>query len=116
MKYGINKVTLVGNVGDQPKINEKNDEIIMATFPFATSETYRDKDNNEVTTTQWHRIKVWGKKAEVIQKYVKKGDSLYIEGKIESNNWEDKDGNKHYNTEIVCNNFLFLRSKIPNEG
>ncbi|MDF1570976.1 MAG: single-stranded DNA-binding protein [Bacteroidales bacterium] len=115
MKYGINKATLVGNVGEVPKISEKNGEVILATFPFATSETYRDKEGEEVTSTQWHRVKVWNKKASVIKEFVKKGDSLYIEGKIVNNNWDDKEGNKHYNTEIECDNFLFLRSKKPEE-
>ena len=109
MKYGINKATLVGNVGDEPKINEKNGEIFLASFPFATSQTYKDKNGEEVTKTQWHRIKVWDKQASVIQKLVKKGDALYVEGRIENNTWDDKEGNKHYSTEIHCNNFLFLR-------
>lgn len=112
MKYGINKATLVGNVGDEPKINMKDGEVLFATFPFATSETYKDKEGQEVTSTQWHRVKVWNKRAELIRNYVKKGDSLYIEGSIINDNWEDKDGNKHYNTEIECSNFLFLRSKF----
>lgn len=116
MKYGINKATLVGNVGDTPKINEKNGEIILASFPFATSETYRDKNGEEVTATQWHRIKVWNKRATVIRDYVKKGDSLYIEGKIVNNNWDDEEGNRRYSTEIECDNFLFLRSKKPEEA
>lgn len=111
MKYGINKATLVGNVGELPKINEKDGEVFLATFPFATSETYKDKDGEEVTSTQWHRVKVWNKKASVINQYVKKGDALYIEGKIVNNNWDDKEGNKHYSTEIECDNFLFLKSR-----
>jgi single-strand DNA-binding protein len=116
MKYGINKATLVGNVGDMPKINEKNGEIFLASFPFATSETYKDKNGEEVTSTQWHRVKVWNKKASVIKEYVKKGDSLYIEGKIVNNSWDDEEGNKRYSTEIECDNFLFLRSRKPEEN
>lgn len=116
MKYGINKATLVGNVGDEPKVNEKDGEVLFATFPFATSDTYKDKEGQEITTTQWHRVKVWHKRASLIQQYVRKGDSLYIEGRIKNDNWEDKDGNKHYNTEIECDNFLFLRSKFNGDG
>ena len=116
MKYGINKATLVGNVGEVPKISEKDGEIFLASFPFATSETYRDKNGDEVTSTQWHRVSAWNKKAAIIKQYVKKGDSLYIEGKIVNRSWDDKDGNKHYSTEIQCDNFLFLSSKKPIEA
>jgi len=114
MKYGINKVTLVGNVGDEPKINEKDGKLLYASFPFATSETYKNKDGDEVTETQWHNIKVWNNQAQVVKDYIKKGDSLYLEGKIINNTWEDKDGNKKYYTEIVVSNFLFLKNKKPN--
>ncbi|MEX0986760.1 MAG: single-stranded DNA-binding protein [Bacteroidales bacterium] len=116
MKYGINKATLVGNVGDEPKVNEKNGEILLASFPFATSETYKDKNGEEVTNTQWHRVKVWNKRASIIKQYVKKGDSLYIEGKIVNENWEDKEGNKHFSSEIVCDNFLFLSNRKTDEN
>lgn len=111
MKFGINKVTLLGNVGEQPKINEKEGEAYIASFSFATSETYKDKNEEEVRVTQWHRIKAWNKKASLVSQYVKKGDLLYIEGKIVNNNWDDKDGNKHYSTEIECDNIVFLNSK-----
>jgi single-strand DNA-binding protein len=116
MKYGINKATLVGNVGEAPKVTEKNGEVLMVSFPFATSDTYKDKNGEEVTKTQWHRVKVWNKPAGIFQKYVKKGDSLYIEGRIENNNWEDKEGAKHYSTEIMCDNFLFLKPKSNGEA
>jgi len=115
MKYGINKVTLVGNVGDLPKVTEKDGEPIVANFPLATSEYYKDKDGEETQVTQWHRIKVWNKRAGVIQQYVKKGDALYIEGKIINNSWEDKEGNKHFSTEIECDNFLFLSNRERKE-
>ena len=115
MKYGVNRVTLVGNVGDDPKVIEKNGEVQSAAFPFATSETYKDSDGEEVTATQWHRCKVWKKAAGIVQKYVKKGDSLYIEGKVVYNRWTDKEGAEHYGTEIVVENFLFLKSRAAQE-
>jgi single-strand DNA-binding protein len=115
MKYGINKVTLVGNVGDTPKTFEKDGDLLNVSFPFATSQTFKDKNGEEVTNTQWHRVKAWNKKASVIKQYVNKGDSLYLEGKIVNNNWDDKDGNRHYSTEIECDNFLFLRPRKPDE-
>ncbi|MCF8225626.1 MAG: single-stranded DNA-binding protein [Bacteroidales bacterium] len=111
MKYGINKATLLGNVGEEPRINEKDGDVFLASFSFATSETYRDKNDEEVKVTQWHRIKVWNKRASLIKQYVKKGDLLYIEGKIVNNNWDDKEGNKHYSTEIECDNLVFLSPK-----
>ncbi|MFC2089641.1 single-stranded DNA-binding protein [Bacteroidota bacterium] len=102
---------MVGNVGDTPKFNEKDGEIFLASFPFATSETFKDKNGNEITNTQWHRVKVWNKRASIVKQLVNKGDSLYIEGKIVNNSWDDKEGNKHYSTEIECDNFIYLRSK-----
>ncbi|MBN1131501.1 MAG: single-stranded DNA-binding protein [Bacteroidales bacterium] len=114
MKYGINKVTLVGNVGETPRVSEKGGEAFVANFPLATNEYYRDKDGEEVQKTQWHRIVVWNKSAEIVKQHVKKGDALYIEGKITTNSWDDKEGNKHFSTEIVCENFLFLSPRNQN--
>ena len=115
MKYGVNRVTLVGNVGDDPKVIEKNGEVQSAAFPFATSETFKNNEGQEVTQTQWHRCKLWGKKAMIVRDYVKKGDSLYIEGKVVYNRWTDKEGVEHYGTEIVVENFLFLKSRAAQE-
>ena len=108
MNYTLNRVTLVGNVGDTPRISQKDGEPFVANFPLATSESWKDNEGNEVNRTEWHRIVVWNKAAAIVQDHVKKGDRLYIEGKISTNSWEDKEGNKHYSTEIVCDNFLFL--------
>ncbi len=113
MKNGINKVTLVGRVGEDPKVNQYKEDGEVAHFTFATDDNYTDKDGKAIKKTEWHRIVVWNKQAEVVKKYVKKGDPLYIEGKIRTNAWEDKEGNKRYSTEIHCENFLFLSSK-PN--
>ncbi|HKK62821.1 MAG TPA: single-stranded DNA-binding protein [Bacteroidales bacterium] len=111
MKYGINKVTLMGNVGEEPKISEKEGEVFLASFSFATSETYKDKKDEEVKVTQWHRIKAWNKRASLVRQYVGKGDLLYLEGKIVNNNWDDKEGVRHYSNEIECENIVFLNSK-----
>jgi len=108
MRNGINKVTLVGNVGDDPRVSEKEGEAFVAHFPLATSERYKDKNGEEVDKTEWHRVTVWNKQAEVIKKYLKKGDPLYVEGKITTSSYEDKEGVKRYSTDIICNNFLFL--------
>ena len=111
MKNGINKVTLVGNVGDTPRINRFENDGMVANFPLATNETFYDKEGREVSKTQWHRIVVWNKKASVIEEYVKKGDPIYVEGKIQTTNWEDKDGVKRFSTEIICDSFLLLGGK-----
>jgi single-strand DNA-binding protein len=108
MKRGINKVTLVGHVGEDPKVNQINDDVKVARFPLATNEFYVDKEGNEIQKTQWHTIVVWNKVAGIIEEYVKKGDPLYVEGKIQTSSWEDTEGKKRFTTEINCENFLFL--------
>jgi single-strand DNA-binding protein len=108
MKRGINKVTLVGHVGEDPKVNQINDDVKVARFSLATNEYYVDKEGNEVQKTQWHTIVVWNKVAGIIEEYVKKGDPLYVEGKIQNSTWEDNEGKKRFTTEINCDNFLFL--------
>ena len=111
MKNGVNKVTLVGNVGDEPKINHFDNDGLVANFPLATNEVYIDKNGGEVKKTQWHRIVVWNNRARVVEDYIKKGDPLYLEGRIQTSSWEDKDGVKRYSTEIVCDNFILLGGK-----
>ncbi len=111
MRNTMNKVMLVGNVGDSPRINQISQDMVVANFPLATHEEYIDKDGKEVKKTEWHKIVAWNKRAEIVGKYVKKGDPLYIEGRLQTHTWEDKDGNKRYTTEIICDNFLFLSSK-----
>jgi len=108
MNYSINRVTLIGNVGETPRVSLRDGEAFVANFPLATSERWKDREGEEIVRTEWHRIVVWNKAADVVKKYVKKGDALYIEGKISTNTWDDKEGHKHYSTEIVCDNFLFL--------
>jgi len=112
MKYGVNRVTLVGNVGELPRVSERDGEAFVANFPLATNEVWRNKEGEEVRRTEWHRIIVWNKAADIVKQHVKKGDALYVEGKISTNSWDDKEGNKHYSTEIVCDNFLFLSPRI----
>ena len=116
MKYGVNRVTLVGNVGEVPRVSEKEGEAFVANFPLATNEFYRNKEGEEVSKTEWHRIVVWNKAANIVKQHVKKGDALYVEGKISTNSWDDEEGNKQYSTEIVCDNFLFLSPKNNGES
>jgi single-strand DNA-binding protein len=116
MKYGVNRVTLVGNVGEVPRVSEREGEAFVANFPLATNEVWKDREGEEVRRTEWHRIVVWNRAAEIVKQHVQKGDALYVEGKIATNSWDDKEGNKHYSTEIICDNFLFLSPRVNGEG
>ena len=111
----VNKVILVGNVGKDPEIRHLDSGIAVASFSLATSESYNAKNGERVTTTEWHNIVLWRGLADVVEKYVKKGMKLYIEGKITSRQYE-KDGITKYFTEIVANNMVMLDSrKTQNE-
>lgn len=112
---GINKVILIGNVGKDPEVRHLDSGVAVASFPLATSETYRNKNNEKVTNTEWHNIVIWRGLAEVAEKYVKKGNPLYIEGKIRTRSWDDKDGNKRYTTEIVADIMQMLGGKQNTE-
>ena len=107
----INKVILVGNVGKDPEVHFIESNVAVARFPFATSETYRSKDGEKITNTEWHNIVLWRGLAEIADKYVKKGSQLYLEGKIRTRSYDDKEGNKKYITEIVGDNMQLLGKK-----
>jgi len=109
--YGVNKVTLIGRVGKDPETKFLENGVAVTTFSLATSESYKNKTGEKVTNTEWHNIVLWRGLAEVASKYVKKGSSLYIEGKITTRSWEDKDGNKRSSTDIIGNNMVMLDSK-----
>ncbi len=106
----INRVILVGNLGKDPEIRHTEGGIAVARFPIATSESYKDKTGNKVERTEWHNIVAWRGLAEVAEKYLKKGQSVYIEGKIRSNNYQDKEGVQRYTIEIVADNMTMLGS------
>lgn len=108
---GVNKVILIGNVGKDPEVKDISSELKVATFPIATSEKYKNKNGEYVTNTEWHNIVVWRGLAGVVEKYIKKGSSVYVEGKITTRTWDNKDGIKQYRTEIVCDNLQMLGSK-----
>jgi single-strand DNA-binding protein len=112
----VNKVILVGNVGQDPEIRHLDSGVAVASFTLATSETYT-KDGERITNTEWHNIVAWRGLAGVVENYVKKGSKLYIEGKITHRQYE-KDGQTKYFTEIVANNMVMLDSKkdTPNTG
>ncbi|NCB07138.1 MAG: single-stranded DNA-binding protein [Bacteroidia bacterium] len=107
----VNKVILVGNVGKDPEIRHLDSGVAVANFPLATSETYIAKNGDKVTTTEWHNIVLWRGLADVAEKYVTKGKQLYIEGRIRTRNYDDKDGVKRYVTEIYGDVMQLLGSK-----
>ena len=107
----VNKVILVGNVGKDPEIRHLDTGIAVANFSLATSETYLAKNGEKVTTTEWHNIVLWRGLAEVAEKYVTKGRQLYIEGRIRTRNYDDKDGIKRYITEIYGDTMQLLGTK-----
>mgnify|MGYP006307188485 CR=1 FL=1 len=112
----VNKVILVGNVGKDPEIKHLDSGVPLASFPLATSETYTAKNGDKVTSTEWHNIVLWRGLAEVAEKYVKKGKQLYIEGRINTRSYDDKDGNKKYFTQIVGNVMQMLGSPSDNKS
>ncbi|MCK4662177.1 MAG: single-stranded DNA-binding protein [Bacteroidales bacterium] len=104
----VNKVILIGNVGKDPEVRYLESGVPVAKFPLATSETYKNKSGERISNTEWHNIVLWRGLAEVAEKYIKKGAQLFIEGKIKSRSWDDKEGNKRYITEIIGDNLKML--------
>ena len=113
---GVNKVILVGNLGKDPEVKYLDNGVAVANFSLATTENYKNKEGEKVSQTEWHNIVLWRGLAEVAEKYLKKGASVYIEGKIKTRKWEDKDGNTRYNTEILADNMTMLGSKSTSES
>ena len=107
---GINKVILVGHLGKDPEIRHLEGGVAVASFPLATSETF-NKDGRKVEQTEWHNIVMWRGLADVAAKFLQKGKLVYIEGKIRTRSFEDKEGIKKYTTEIVAENFTMLGRK-----
>ena len=113
---GVNKVILVGNLGKDPEVRHLDNGVAVANFSLATTENYKNKAGERVSQTEWHNIVVWRGLAEVAEKYLKKGASVYIEGKIKTRKWEDKEGNTRYNTEILADNMTMLGGKPSSEN
>ena len=107
---GVNKVIIVGNLGKDPELRHTPQGNAVANFPVATSESWNDKDGSKQERTEWHRIVVWGKLAELCSKYLSKGRKAYVEGRLQTRAWDDKDGQKRYTTEIVATTVQFLDS------
>ncbi|HIL66691.1 MAG TPA: single-stranded DNA-binding protein [Flavobacteriales bacterium] len=108
---GVNKVILIGNLGKDPEVRYLDSGVAVANFSLATTESYKNKEGERVSQTEWHNIVLWRGLAEVAEKWLKKGSSVYIEGKIRSRKWEDKEGNTRYTTEILADNMTMLGKK-----
>ena len=109
---GVNKVILIGNLGKDPEVRHLESGVMVANFPIATSETYKDRTTGErKTVTEWHNIVLWRGLAEISEKYLKKGNQIYIEGKLRTRSWTDQDGNTRYTTEVVADNMTMLGGK-----
>lgn len=112
---GVNKVILIGRLGKDPEVRHLESGTAVANFTMATTESYRDKNTGErKEITDWHNIVLWRGLAEVAEKYLKKGNLIYIEGKLKTRSWEDKEGNTRYTTEVVADNMTMLGGK-PSE-
>ena len=109
MARGVNKVILVGNLGQKPEIRYTQTNTAVATLSIATSESWKDKESGEQREkTEWHRVVFFGKLAEIAEQYLDKGSQLYVEGKLQTRKWQDKDGNDKYTTEILGNEMNML--------
>jgi single-strand DNA-binding protein len=107
----INKAILVGRLGKDPEVRYTPDGMMVTTFTLATDEQRKDKNGERVKTTEWHRIVTFGKLAEICGKYLTKGKLVFVEGRIRTQAWEDKDGNKRSTTEIIASDMRMLDSK-----
>jgi len=112
---GVNKVMLIGNLGKDPQVNYLDNGVAVANFSLATTENYKNKEGERVSQTEWHNIVLWRGLAEVAEKYLKKGSSVYIEGKIKTRKWEDKEGVTRYSTEILGDNMTMLGGRPSSE-
>jgi single-strand DNA-binding protein len=116
MAKSVNKVILIGNLGKDPEVKRTSSGTAVADFSMATSSNSKDKDGKWQERTEWHRVVLWDRLAEVAEKYLKKGRSVYIEGRLQTRSWEDKQGQKRYTTEIVASDLVLLGGGRGEEG
>jgi single-strand DNA-binding protein len=112
----VNKVILVGNLGRDPETKYTSAGQAVCKFSLATSESFKDRNGERQKRTEWHKIVVWGKQAEIAQQYLKKGAQIYLEGRIQSSEWTDKEGQKRTSYDIVASNFRMLGSRSSSMG
>ena len=115
MTKSVNKVILIGNLGKDPEIKYTPSGVPVAKFSLATNERYKDKAGEWQDRTEWHNIVAWQRLAEIVGEYVKKGSKIYIEGRLQTSSWEDKQsGEKKYRTEIIANDLVLLSGRGEN--
>lgn len=108
MATGVNKVILIGNLGKDPEIQKFDNGVKKAAFSLATTEVFKNKDGEKTSHTEWHNIVLWRGLAEIAENYLKKGNTIFLEGKIRRRDWEDKDGQKRYTFEIIGDSMTML--------
>jgi single-strand DNA-binding protein len=113
---GVNKVILIGNLGKDPDLQFLEGNIGVAKFPLATTETFKDRTGKLVSQTEWHTVVLWRGLAELAQKYLHKGSLVYIEGRLKTRSWDDKDGNHKFATEVVGDNLIMLDKRTDSQG
>lgn len=109
---GVNRVMLIGNLGKDPDVQTLEGNIAVAKFPLATTETFKDRSGKLVSQTEWHTVVLWRGLAELAQKYLHKGSLVYIEGRLKTRSWEDKEGVKKFATEVVGDNLIMLDKRL----
>ena len=112
----VNKVILIGNLGANPELRQTSSGTPVTELRIATNETWKDSSGATQTRTEWHRIVVWGRQAENVARYLSKGRSVYVEGRLQTREWTDKEGQKRYTTEIVASNVVFLQGGAGGGG
>lgn len=113
---GVNRVMLIGNLGRDPDVQYLEGNIAVAKFPLATTETFKDRAGKLISQTEWHTVVLWRGLAELAQKYLHKGSLVYIEGRLRTRSWEDKEGNKKFATEVVGDNLIMLDKRSDSAG
>lgn len=113
---GVNRVMLIGNLGKDPDVQFLEGNIAVAKFPLATTETFKDRSGKLISQTEWHTVVLWRGLAELAQKYLHKGSLVYIEGRLRTRSWEDKEGNRKFATEVVGDNLIMLDKRTDGGG
>ena len=116
MAGGLNKVMLIGHLGRDPEVRYTNSGMAVANFSMATTENWTSKDGQREARTEWHRIVAFARLAEICGEYLSKGRQIYIEGRLQTREWEDRDGNKRYTTEVVASQMIMLGSRDASRG
>ena len=116
MARGVNKVILIGNLGQDPELRYTGSGTAVCNMRLATSETYKDRDGNMVENTEWHNVVAWARLAEICGEYLKKGSQAYFEGQLQTRQWEDRDGNTRYTTEVKVREMTMLGGRDSGDG